>query len=72
MRDSSTDTVNPGGPSAPLGARTARLPAAPLLGAAPPTALLVAVVLALAGYAALAADIVNGGAYSELDADVAE
>ena len=72
MRDSSTDTVNPGGPPAPHGARTATHPAVPLLGLARPAALLVVLVLALAGYAALAADVVNGGAFSELDAEVAE
>jgi undecaprenyl-diphosphatase len=72
MRDESGGTVSSGGDPAPLGARTARLPAEPLTGVAPPAALLVALVLALVGYAALAADVVNGGAFSEVDAEVAE
>ena len=47
-------------------------PAEPLTAVAPPAALLVALVLSLIGYAALAADVVHGGAFSELDAEVAE
>ena len=72
MRDESADTVTSGGHPAPLGARAAGLPAEPLTGVAPRAALLVALVLALVGYAALAADVVNGGAFSEIDAEVAE
>ncbi len=72
MRDEPAGTVTPGGRPAPLGARGAKSRAEPLLGVAPPAALLVALVLALAGYAALAADVVNGGAFSDLDGKVAE
>jgi undecaprenyl-diphosphatase len=72
MRDTSPGSVTSGGHPAPLGARTAGLPAEPLTGVAPPAALLVALVLALIGYAALARDVVNGGAFSEVDAEVAE
>ena len=72
MRDEPAGTVTPGGRPAPLGARGAKSRAESLLGVAPPAALLVALVLALAGYAALAADVVNGGAFSELDVEVAE
>jgi undecaprenyl-diphosphatase len=80
MHDDPVDTVTPGGPAAPLGARgdAARLEAR--AGAAGrrepalvtrPAALVVVLLVALAEYAALAADIVHGCAVSELDGDVA-
>ena len=72
MGDESADTVNSGGHPAPLGARAAGRPAEPLTAFAPPAALLVALVLALIGYAVLAADVVHGGPFSEVDAEVAE
>ena len=72
MRDESADTVTSGGHPAPLGARAAGRPAGPLTAVAPPAVLLVALVLALIGYAALAADVVHGGAFSEVDVEVAE
>ena len=72
MRDEPAGSVTSGGDLAPLGARTAGFPAEPLTGVAPPAVLLVALALALIGYAAIAADVVNGGAFSELDAEVAE
>ena len=71
MRDGSTDTVTPGGPHAPLGARTPPSGGEPLTRRARPTALLVVLSVTLAGYAALAADVVHGGVVSELDTDVA-
>ena len=74
MRDEPPGTVTSGGRPAPLGARGA--PGAPrrepLTALVRPRALLVVLVVALVGYAALAADVVNGGAFSELDAEVAE
>ena len=71
MRDGSTDTVTPGGPHAPLGARTPPSGGEPLTRRARPTALLLVLSVTLAGYAALAADVVHGGIVSELDTDVA-
>ncbi len=50
----------------------ARNPTAPLTALVRPLVLVVVLVLALAGYAAIAADVVNGGALSELDPYVAE
>jgi len=71
MRDGFVDSVTPGGPPAPLGARTGasgwREPAL----VDRPWVLLAALAVALVGYAALAADVVHGGAVSELDEDVA-
>ena len=72
MRDESGGSVTSGGDPVPPGARTAGFPAEALTGIAPPAVLLVILVLALVGYAAIAADVVNGGAFSELDAEVAE
>jgi membrane-associated phospholipid phosphatase len=70
MRGEPADTVTSGGRPAPLGARTAALAGEPHIPARWRRALLVALALALAGYAALAADLVHAGAVSELDADV--
>ena len=72
MRDESAGSVSSGGHPAPLGARPEGFPAEPLTAGARPVVLLVALVLALGGYAALAADVVHGGAFSEVDAEVAE
>jgi membrane-associated phospholipid phosphatase len=72
MRDESAGSVSSGGHPAPLGARSEGFPAKPLTAVARPVVLLVALVLALVGYAALAADVVHGGAFSEVDAEVAE
>jgi hypothetical protein len=69
MRDDPADTVTSGGQPAPLGARTAELRGEPCVARWRRT-LLVVLALALAAYAALAADLVHGGAVSELDADV--
>ena len=75
MRDESAGTVISGGRAAPLGVQgdsVASGRAAPLTALVRPRALLVVLVLALAGYAAIAADVVNGGALSDVDPDVAE
>jgi undecaprenyl-diphosphatase len=79
MRDESTDTVTSGGLPAPLGARRTTTTAGaaiprvePLTAVVRPAVLLVALVLALGGYAAIAADVVNGGTLSRIDPDVAE
>ena len=70
MRDEPAGTVTSGGRPAPLGARGAGLTGEPLTALVRPRVLLGVLVVALAGYAALAADVVNGGAFSELDAEV--
>jgi len=72
MRDEPAGTVTSGGRPAPLGARGAGLTGEPLTALVRPRVLLGVLVVALAGYAALAADVVNGGAFSELDAEVAQ
>jgi undecaprenyl-diphosphatase len=72
MRDDAAATVTSGGQPAPLGARGATARETPLTAVVRPRTLLVALVVVLAGYAALAADVVNGGAFTELDAEVAE
>ena len=83
MRDDIADSVTPGGPPAPLGARglvpgpspggdrpSSGRPAYARLGG--PTRLLVALLAgALVVYAAVAADVVNAGPLSEVDVDVA-
>jgi membrane-associated phospholipid phosphatase len=75
MRDDGADMVTPGGPSAPLGARTTGRDAAAAdagpLGRARLVTLVAALLAALAGYASLAADVVHAGAASEADVDVA-
>ena len=70
MRDTAADTVTSGGQPAPLGARKAALAGEPRLTGRRRRWLLVVLTLALAAYAAFAADLVHGGAVSELDADV--
>jgi membrane-associated phospholipid phosphatase len=88
MRDASPDSVTPGGAQAPLGVRGGEVPepttpASPATGraAAAPPALpfagaprLLAAVLALAlgAYAAIAADVVEGGRVSAHDEDLSE
>ena len=83
MRDDFVDSVTPGGPPAPLGARGlvpgagaggdprgSERPVYARLGG--PTRLLIALLAgALVVYAAVAADVVNAGPLSELDVDVA-
>ena len=75
MRRSSADSVTPGGASAPLGARGASAGAAagrtlPIVGA--PLVLAGVLALALLGYAALAADVVNDGRLSSYDEDISQ
>ncbi len=79
LRDDSLDSVPPGGHSAPLGARgdadarrsvPGNVPSLARLGLST-RLLLVVLVAALVAYAAVAADVVNGGQLSELDVDVA-
>ncbi len=79
MCDESADSVAPGGPTAPLGARgggggqgLGRW-GTPTLGHLAPTTrpLAVVLVVALVAYAAVAADVVNHGRLGELDVDVA-
>jgi membrane-associated phospholipid phosphatase len=72
MRDEPAGTVTSGGRPAPLGARGAGVAGEPLTAVVRPRVLLAVLVVALVGYAALAADVVNGGAFSELDTEVAE
>ena len=72
MRDEPAGTVTSGGRPAPLGARGAGPTGEPLTAVVRPRVLLAVLVVALVGYAALAADVVNGGAFSELDTEVAE
>jgi undecaprenyl-diphosphatase len=79
MRDEKRDSVTPGGQRAPLGARATGPPDDPasdglavLRRLGGPTWLLVAVlVCALAGFAALAHGVVDGGRLVDLDVDVA-
>ncbi len=74
MRDDVADTVTPGGPPAPLGARTGSSAIASGRREAAPVArravLVVVLVAALAVYAALAADVVHGGGISDLDTEI--
>ena len=72
MRDEPGGTVTSGGLDAPLGARARRFPSGALTAVVPSAVLLVGLAASLIGYAAIAADVVNGGALSELDAEVAE
>jgi membrane-associated phospholipid phosphatase len=72
MRDEPAGTVTSGGHPAPFGARGPGFTGEPLTAGVRPRVLVAVLVVALAGYAALAADVVNGGAFSELDTEVAE
>ena len=80
MRDDSLDTVTPGGHPAPLGARGesdvpglagGNVPSLERLGVSTQLLLLV-LIPALLAFAAVAADVVDAGRLSELDADVAD